>query len=669
MCWRVRMGHTSKLTKYVANFVDELYCSGVHHVVISPGSRSTPLALLFSEHDGIKEWVLVDERSAAFFALGMARESNNPVALVCTSGTAAANYYPAVIEAFTQRVPLIVLTADRPHELRDVGAPQTINQIHLYGNFVKWFQEMSLPDDSEGMLDYVRSRAARAVFEAMKVGNPGPVHLNFPFREPLVPDVNIENLWGKSCSERKTYYPALSGTKQLHEQEIVWLKEMLLKEKDGIIVCGTQFDMELIPHIVALSKKLNVPILADPLSQLRAGKHERDTIVDGYDAIFRKQQLRQQLKPSFIIRFGAMPTSKSYLHFVTEHKEIPHFIVEDDSGVREPTNYPAHFLLVNGRDVCKQLIYSIPEATSNSWLLKWQKLNAIVQHNVLNIKSDNITEGEAVRELLDVIPNESTLFVSNSMPVRDLDTFFTTMDKSIQLYANRGVSGIDGINSTALGITAANLSKRVTLVIGDLSFYHDMTGLLAAKKYSLSMTILLINNDGGGIFSFLPQANEKKHFEALFGTPLNIDFSNVVQMYGGFYQLVETSTSLREALEDSYQDRTGLLAAKKYSLSMTILLINNDGGGIFSFLPQANEKKHFEALFGTPLNIDFSNVVQMYGGFYQLVETSTSLREALEDSYHREGLSVIEVKTNREENAKWHRQLWNNINKELNQCN
>lgn len=582
------MSHTMKLTKYVANFVDELYCSGVRHVVISPGSRSTPLAYLFSEHDGFNVWVLIDERSAAFFALGLARETNSPVALVCTSGTAAANYYPAIIEAYTQRIPLIVLTADRPHELRDVGAPQTINQIHLYGDFVKWFQEMALPDDREEMLYYVRSRAARAVFESLQVGNPGPVHMNFPFREPLVPDVLTEHLWGKHTKDKqRTHYPVLSGKKQLHEAEIAYVKRVLFKEQNGVIVCGPQFDTELSQHVVALSEKLNVPILADPLSQLRAGEHSKKTIIDGYDTIFREQKWRQKLKPSFIIRFGAMPTSKSYLHYVTEHNDIPHFIVEDDMGVREPTNNPTHFILANSQEFCQHLIQSIPRVTSSSWLATWKKLNGTVQHHIRNSSSSILTEGEAVRELLEIIPDKSTLFVSNSMPVRDLDTFFMATDKRIQVYANRGVSGIDGINSTALGIAAANPSKRVTLIVGDLSFYHDLTGLLAAKKYALNITILLINNDGGGIFSFLPQANEKKHFEALFGTPLHLDFANVVAMYGGSYQLAKSRDSLREMLEKSY---------------------------------------------------------------------------------HMKGLSVIEIQTNREENAKWHRTLWKNINEELNLC-
>src|SRR5690625_934291 len=343
------MSHTNKLTKYVANFVDELYCSGVHHVVISPGSRSTPLALLFSEHDGIKEWVLVDERSAAFFALGMARESNNPVALVCTSGTAAANYYPAVIEAHSQRIPLIVLTADRPHELRDVGAPQAMNQIELYGNFVKWFQEMALPDDRQEILYYVRSRAARSVFEAQKAGNPGPVHLNFPFREPLMPNLSVKDIWGYDIRQaNKENYSLTKGTQQLSSIDLKVIKEIIREHQHGLIVCGPHFDRQLSNAIVSLSGKLQIPILADPLSQLRSGNHSKDTIIEGYDALLKDASQRGQLKPDYIIRFGAMPISKSYLHFVQEHKNIIHIVVEDEAGIREPTNQSTHYVWAHG---------------------------------------------------------------------------------------------------------------------------------------------------------------------------------------------------------------------------------------------------------------------------------------------------------------------------------
>lgn len=231
------MNHTEKLTRYVANFVDELAKSGLEHVVISPGSRSTPLAMLFTEYEQMQTFVAVDERSASFFALGMAKETNKPVALVCTSGTAAANYYPAIIEAYYSRVPLLILTADRPHELRSIGASQTIKQINMYGDHVKWFQEMALPESTPEMLQYVRNRASRAILET-KQGNPGPVHLNFPFREPLIPDLTLSDLWGDQKDE--PFNPVYEGMKRLSDVQIEQLLNMLaIKKKRGVCLWTT----------------------------------------------------------------------------------------------------------------------------------------------------------------------------------------------------------------------------------------------------------------------------------------------------------------------------------------------------------------------------------------------------------------------------------------------
>src|SRR5690625_1425922 len=296
------MNHTEKLTRYTANFVDELVCSGLRHVVISPGSRSTPLAMLCTEHERLNEWVLIDERSAAYFALGVARGTKRPVALVCTSGTAAANYFPAIVEAFYARVPLIVLTADRPHELRGIGASQTINQINMYGEFVKDFQEMAPPESTVEMLSYVRSRAARAVRIAEQ-GNPGPVHLNFPFREPLIPDLSLENIWGEQGKTDTCYNFTYEGMKRLSVEHLKAISKKISNKQNGLLVCGPQVDETLKGKMTALSEQLQIPILADPLSQLRAGEHEKASVISGYDAMFRSQTVREFLKPDYIIRF------------------------------------------------------------------------------------------------------------------------------------------------------------------------------------------------------------------------------------------------------------------------------------------------------------------------------------------------------------------------------
>ena len=576
------MNHIEILTRYTANFVDEMNENGIQHVVISPGSRSTPLALAFSEHEAIKEWIVIDERSAAFFALGLAKQTKAAVALVCTSGTAAANYYPAIVEAHYSRVPLVVMTADRPHELRDVGAPQAIDQFHLYGNYVKWFQEMALPEVENGMLRYVRQKAARAVYMACE-GNPGPVHLNFPFREPLALDFSLEGIWEyDGVAEQATHLP-LDGKKQLTEEQLEAFVSRLKGMRNGLIVCGPQADDEQFPEqIVALAEKWQLPVLADPLSGLRSGSHRKTNIIETYDALLKDKGIRDRMKPDFIIRFGAMPVSKAYLFFMKENETTPQFIVENHSGYREPTGNVTEFIFADPAAFCKRLLAFRQPAFSEDWLHDWQAMNEVARNHFLFGREEKITEGEAIRGLREVIPEGSTLYVGNSMAVRDVDTFFLSDEKEISILANRGANGIDGMVSSGVGAAAAG--KRVTLVLGDLSFFHDMNGLHAAKHYGLDITILLINNNGGGIFSFLSQAENPKHFEALFGTPLHLDFAKAAELYEANY-----------------------------------------------FAPETEEK----------------------------------LKEVLQVSYEKKGLSIVEVKTDREENVKWHREKWQAIADEI----
>lgn len=576
------MNHTEILTRYTANFIDELIKSGIKDVVISPGSRSTPLALAFTEHSGVKEWVIVDERSAAFFALGIAKETKNPVVLVCTSGTAAANYFPAIVEAHYSRVPLVVLTADRPHELRDVGAPQAIEQIQLYGNYVKWFQEMAIPEATDEMLGYVRNKAARAVYMAQE-GNPGPVHMNIPFREPLMLDFTLKDIWDHPDFQHKSYNAPLDGPKQLTSEQLEDIIKRLEGKEKGLIVCGPQTDDEAFPQTVAaLAEKWNLPVLADPLSQIRSGSHSKANIIETYDALLKNEEIRNHYKPDFIIRFGAMPVSKSYLFYLKENKDIPQFIVENNSGYREPTGNITEFIFADPAAFCEALVTAKELTFSKKWLAEWKTMNEVARKHLSSDMEESITEGEAVRGLVEVLPENSAIYVGNSMAIRDVDTFFLSNEKKVRVLANRGANGIDGMVSSGIG-AAAN-GEHITLVLGDLSFYHDLNGLLAAKYYKLDITILLINNNGGGIFSFLSQANDKKHFEALFGTPIDLDFS---------------------------------VAAKLY-----------------------------EAAYYEP-------------------KTEAELKIVLKETYANKGLSIVEVKTNREENVIWHRSKWQAIEEDL----
>ncbi|HWO98686.1 MAG TPA: 2-succinyl-5-enolpyruvyl-6-hydroxy-3-cyclohexene-1-carboxylic-acid synthase [Bacillus sp. (in: firmicutes)] len=543
------------LTSYVAAFVDELVSAGVTDAVVSPGSRSTPIAMLMAEHPGIHVHLNIDERSAGFFALGIAKAKRKAVALVCTSGTAAANYYPAVVEACQSRVPLVVITADRPHELRDVGAPQAINQLHLFGQYAKWFAELALPENNEGMLRYIRTTAARAVGTSL-TAPAGPVHLNFPLREPLVPNLSHPNLWesGRSmkAEQVKVHNGALICSPAVLEEAVMKVKQY----ERGIIVCGDHEGTAFADAVVELAEKLNYPILADPLSQLRSGKHRKELIVNAYDTFLRNESLLADLKPEVVIRFGAMPVSKSLLLFLKEYKPEEMLVIDGGGGWREPTLVATNMIQCEETYFCQELgrLAGDLSHSSTKWLEKWlfinEKTTDLLQKRM---SEESLFEGKVVTELIDLLPEASILFVGNSMPIRDVDTFFSLNEKSIKIMANRGANGIDGVVSSALGVSTTQ--QPTILFIGDLSFYHDLNGLLAAKLNGLDLTIILVNNDGGGIFSFLPQSKEEKHFEFLFGTPTGIEFKNAVEMYGGDFKTIETWEEFRQVVTQSFKEK------------------------------------------------------------------------------------------------------------------
>ncbi len=529
------MNHQEELTSYIAAFVEELVQTGVKDIVISPGSRSTPIALVMAEHPSLNLHIHVDERSAAFFGLGIAKATKKPVAILCTSGTAAANYYPAIIEASISRVPLIVLTADRPHELRDVGAPQAIDQIHLYGRNVKWFVEMSPPDGKEEMIRYARTVCARAAATATRQPA-GPVHLNFPLREPLIP--NLHKKIFELPEREKGYVDIIDGKRSLSDEMSKNLAAILSSEKNGVIICGPIEDPELTKTIIDFANLLQFPILADPLSQLRSGQHDQELVIDAYDSFLRYDESKMVLKPDVVIRFGAMPVSKALSIFLKENREVPQIVVDGGSGWRDPISAATEMIYCDESLFCRSVGKHIHFRKSSSYLNKWKNLNHQTKTKLSAVRDiPELSEGKLFHLLADMLPKGATLFVGNSMPIRDLDSFFFNNKKGIKVMGNRGANGIDGIVSTALGV--AKVSQPVYLVLGDLTFFHDLNGLLAAKLFNLNVTVLLINNNGGGIFSFLPQAEHPKHFELLFGTPLDLDFQHVIEMYGGSYVKIQ----------------------------------------------------------------------------------------------------------------------------------
>lgn len=527
------MTHQEALTAFIASFVSELTKAGVRDVVVSPGSRSTPMAMIMAEHPDLRVHIQIDERSAAFFALGIAKATHEPVALLCTSGTAAANYYPAIIEARYSRVPLIVLTADRPHELREVGAPQAIDQIHLYGQHVKWFMEMALPERTSEMLRYSRSTAARSVVTA-KEAPAGPVHLNFPFREPLIPNLDNDQLF--IMEERENQYVSVqTGRLSISDDQLKQLASEMKQYSNGIIVCGSLEQPGFAEAVTRLSSLLKFPIVADPLSQLRSGSHNGEAIIDTYDTFLRIHDVKKKLQPEVIIRFGAMPVSKALLIFLKENHQARHFVIDGGAGWRDPAFVSTDMLYCNETVFCNGLSRYLNEREADTEYKTWIKINEFTRNRLNGVHADEpLTEGKVMSELVKMLPQNATLFVGNSMPIRDLDSFFHYNNKNIRIMANRGANGIDGIVSTALG--AATVCQPLYLVVGDLTFFHDLNGLLAAKLYSIDIHIIVINNNGGGIFSFLPQSSHPKHFEFLFGTPIDLDFKHAARLYNGHYE-------------------------------------------------------------------------------------------------------------------------------------
>ncbi len=549
------------LTAYTGAFLDALASAGVGHIAFSPGSRSTPLILTAARRGSFRLWRHLDERSAGFFALGLAKALDEPVALLCSSGTAAANFYPAVIEAYYDRVPLVVLTADRPHELRDVGAPQAIDQVHLYGSHVKWFVDMPLPEGTDAAQAHARTVAFRAVAEAKKAPA-GPVHLNFPFREPLLPAehapaprdlVNVGAVAGPlrpAAGERTV--SLLEGTRVLTEDELAPLADLLASYRRGLIICGPQRDPGLAGGVVRLARSLGFPVLADPLSGVRYGKHDRTWVIDAYDALLRDETFAAGHEPDVVVRFGAAPTSKALNLFLARCHRARHVVIDEGGGWRDPLHVAGYMVYADPVQTAHALCDAMPgdlRHADRSWGRAWIEANDIAKEAVQQeiASFDELFEGRIFPELAHVLPDGATLYVGNSMPVRDLDSFLPSSGATWRCLANRGANGIDGVVSSSLGVSASGAGP-VVLVIGDLSFYHDLGGLLAAKTYGLDLTVVLVHNDGGGIFSFLPQAGVPEHFEDLFGTPHGLDFAPAVAMYGGSFTRVRTWDEFRRSV-------------------------------------------------------------------------------------------------------------------------
>jgi 2-succinyl-5-enolpyruvyl-6-hydroxy-3-cyclohexene-1-carboxylate synthase len=515
---------------------DELARCGMQHACTSPGSRCTPIVLSLVGEPRITCWSHIDERCAGFFALGAAKASGRPVALTCTSGTAAANFAPAVIEAHQARVPLIVLTADRPPELRDIGAGQTIDQLKLYGDAVKWFVEVGVQQAGEERLRWIRALACRAYWTALQ-GRPGPVHLNIPLREPLVTEAPLpEDLTGRA--DRRPYVVRTAP----RPEPLPPRREPAAR---GVVVAGRH---ERGPELGAVTARFcehaGYPLLADPLSGARHGP----AAIARYDALLREPPFLAAARPELVIRVGDLPTSKPLRSWLASLGGVEQRALDPEAAWQDPSSALS---LSSSDDPALTLSSLTPETPADpDWLAMWRTADDAAGAAIARELGQELSEPLVAARLGVWLAPDATVFVASSMPVRDVELFWAAGELSPRVLSNRGANGIDGTVSSAFGAAAA-ANGPVVLLIGDVALAHDIGGLLAARRLGLSLTIVLLNNDGGGIFHFLPVAGQSEAFEQHIATPHGLDFAHAAALYGCGYERAGDADELRSGIERS----------------------------------------------------------------------------------------------------------------------
>jgi 2-succinyl-5-enolpyruvyl-6-hydroxy-3-cyclohexene-1-carboxylate synthase len=547
------MDPTNRNTALASALVEELARCGVRHAALAPGSRSTPLALALWRQPAIEVAVIVDERSAGFFALGAAQATRQPAVVLCTSGSAAANLHPAVVEASEAGVPLVVLTADRPPELRGIGAGQTIDQLKLYGSAVRWFCEVGNHEADDAGLLHLRSVACRTYAAARGEPRPGPVHLNLAFRDPLGPEPRPDDVTASSALaiEGRGERPltAVASRPPVADDALIdELAERLAASPRGLIVAGREPDESLAAPVAALGAAAGYPILAEPTSQLRLGAHDRDLIVWPYDAIARLRP--QALEPQAVIRFGDMPTSKALRQWIASLPGLRQVVVDPSFGWNEPSNEAETVVRADAHSVATGLAARLSGGSAD-WRESWAQAAARAAEAIeAELSSlEEPTEPGAHAALARLYGDGDLVYTASSMPIRDQEGFVPSTGAQVRFLCNRGANGIDGLVSSGIGAAAAS-GRATWIVTGDLGLWHDMNGLAALRHASAPVRIVVVNNDGGGIFEFLPQAEqiERDEFEALFGTPLGLDLERVAALYGLPYARVERLDGLADAI-------------------------------------------------------------------------------------------------------------------------
>ncbi|MGH7883284.1 MAG: 2-succinyl-5-enolpyruvyl-6-hydroxy-3-cyclohexene-1-carboxylic-acid synthase, partial [Candidatus Dormibacteraceae bacterium] len=548
--------NTQPTQLFAATLIDELARCGVEAACLAPGSRSAPLAMALARQPKIRLFVHLDERSAAFFALGLAKASGRPVALLCTSGTAAAEFHPAVIEASYSRVPLLVLTADRPPELREIGANQTIDQARLYGGAVRWFFD---PGPPEPPLDGGRSwrwLAGRAV--AMATAQPpGPVHLNLPLREPLVPDAGVipAPLPGETG-----HLEVRRGLAMPEPTLLDQVAQHLERAQRPLLVAGElAFEPGLGAAVDRLAESLGMPILAEPSSHLR--RRGGNGVVQSYDALLRVKSWASRHQPDLILRLGATPTSKALNSFLLKG-DVPTAIIDPGGGWRDPDRRAALLLQTEPSSLLNGLADRLARSPRAEWLASWQQADQLASATLADLLPElPLFEAHAVQGLARALPTDALLMVGSSLPIRAVDSFWPASSPDHRFIGNRGASGIDGLVSTGLGAAATGRCPTA-LLLGDLSLCHDMNGLWAIKRHQLKPLIVVCDNDGGGIFHFLPQVEHRDVFEELFATPSGLQLERVAELYDLPLTVVEEPSQLQAALTNADFEQPTMVVAR-----------------------------------------------------------------------------------------------------------
>ncbi|MGH2788286.1 MAG: 2-succinyl-5-enolpyruvyl-6-hydroxy-3-cyclohexene-1-carboxylic-acid synthase [Actinomycetota bacterium] len=520
--------------------VDELARCGVRHACLAPGSRSAPLAIAMAGDKRIAVHVVVDERSASFLALGIAKSSGSAAAVLSTSGTAAANFHPAVVEAHHARTPLIVLTADRPPELQATGANQTIDQTRLYGDSVRFFAEVGAAGSLAESVPYWRSVAARA--HALASGpRAGPVHVNVPFREPLVPEPGTPARSARASGldgrpEGEPWHRITTGRRVVAGDVADHVSRLLEASTRPLLVAGSGHYAT--DGLLELAEHGDIPILAEAASGLRRGP----TAISTYDALLRIEQWADAHQPDLVLRVGKTATSKSLARLLAGGVE--QILIDPDLAFEDPERAATTVVAAHPEEIAAALNPSGLKRAQSGWLEEWLQAEGLARDAVDSVldAADEPTEPRTARDLASMLPDGATLVVASSMPVRDLDWFMAPR-AGVRVLANRGASGIDGFVSTALGVAIAGPAPTVALT-GDLSMLHDSNGFTLAGAGHVDVVFVVVNNDGGGIFSFLPQAEWPQEFETLFGTPHGLDFEVYAELYRIGYTRLQRADDL-----------------------------------------------------------------------------------------------------------------------------